>query len=328
MGREDVKPNPRNYCSGRFADWLEVMLTPACNGRCVWCVEKGGWHPAVSVPWGVLASRAINHPATHIILLGGEPTLYPELVRLVKTIGDAKAVYITSNAGRLSPLLAAGGHGRLAGVNLSIHHYCLSQNSKITGIQIDQEELRLGVKYLLEHGVSVRLNCNIIRGQIDSETEAARYLAWAQAMSVEAVRFAELKTEAATFVSLAAIFKGRYGLSEDPYRNGCNQDAVIDGMRVNFRQMCGDESPVRPKYTCRSRHRNQVLYYDGKFYDGWQRKDGSVMKEQVVEKILREVKAGTLDIDVATRLLSEKRDALNTDSTPAAAERPSSYCHY
>jgi hypothetical protein len=39
------QPHPDNFCGGAFQDWVEVMLTEKCNGKCPWCVEKLGWHP-------------------------------------------------------------------------------------------------------------------------------------------------------------------------------------------------------------------------------------------------------------------------------------------
>ena len=53
-------PHEKNFCGGNFQDWLEVNLTPTCNGNCKWCVEKIGWQPKKHAPW-------IQHLSTHAI---------------------------------------------------------------------------------------------------------------------------------------------------------------------------------------------------------------------------------------------------------------------
>ena len=50
-----IKPNERNSCSGRFADWLEVNLLSKCNAKCAWCVEKDGFHPEEKATWQEIA---------------------------------------------------------------------------------------------------------------------------------------------------------------------------------------------------------------------------------------------------------------------------------
>jgi len=40
-------PHSKNFCGGNFQDWLEMKLTNVCNGRCEWCVEEGGFRPAI-----------------------------------------------------------------------------------------------------------------------------------------------------------------------------------------------------------------------------------------------------------------------------------------
>ena len=74
-----TEPHPNNYCSGRFADWLEVMLLPECNGRCAWCVESDGYHPGTKAPVAALVDKIRHATETNIMLLGGEPLLYAHL---------------------------------------------------------------------------------------------------------------------------------------------------------------------------------------------------------------------------------------------------------
>ena len=53
---------------------------------------------------------------------------------------------------------------------------------------------------------------------------------------------------------------------------------MIKGMPVNFRLMCGLQTEKRLKPKNPKQCQKQVLYYDGKIYDGWQ----TFHKEEIV----------------------------------------------
>jgi len=263
--------NKRNFCGGAFDNWREVMLYEKCNGICSWCIERHGYHPREHVPVEILISLLRQDEATHVILLGGEPCLYPQLHQLVEGIADIKEVYLTTNGTKFTmPFIIANLTG-LAGINISIHHYDLSRNQAITGITLDEETLEWAIAICRHLGIHTRFNCNLIKNEIDSAQEIEAYIRWAKERGVDRVRFAELKNAEDQFVDLAALFPNQYGLNENPYIEGCNQDAVLWGMPVNFRQMCGLQTKKRPQPTNpKSVNVKSVLYYDGKYYPGWQ----------------------------------------------------------
>ena len=55
-----------------------------CNLRCVWCdTPYASWQPEGeerSVDW--IVQQALNHPARHVVLTGGEPMIMPEIGEL------------------------------------------------------------------------------------------------------------------------------------------------------------------------------------------------------------------------------------------------------
>lgn len=82
-------------------------------------------------------------------------------------------------------------------------------------------------------------------------------------------------------------------------------------MPVNFRQMCGLQTELRPKPDNPLKRFHPVLYYDGNVYDGWQQtlepKGEKVeMNPTTVEKVLKLVKRGDLTIEEAAELLEKK----------------------
>ncbi len=301
-------PNPANFCGGAFPDWLEVNLTDKCNARCSWCIERKGWHPSHHATWKEMADAAIATGRRNIILLGGEPLLYRDLACLVERLTRAgRDVWITTNGSLLTADFVNQRLTCVRGVNISIHHHDLLCNKTITGVKLNFHALRRAVAALQLRHAAVRLNCNCIAGQVDSANRIREYVKFASQLGVDKVRFAELKDNIGGFVDLAAILDHKYGLNDNPFADGCNSDAVIDGMPVNFRQMCGLQTTRRPSPDDPQQVVKKVLYYDGKLYDGWQTLRGAKqMKDKELLDLLEKLEAGKLS--VAEVALAIERD--------------------
>ena len=245
------------------------MLTKECNGSCDWCIEKDGYHPKEQVGWKKIARAIIGCGKTNIILLGGEPTLYKDLDKLIPLLSALELnTYITTNGSQVTADYICRLVG-LKGLNISIHHYDLVANRDITGIEINEKQLQYAIIFCKKYNITVRMNCNLISGNIDSETKILSYIAWAQSIGADNIRFSELK-QSNLFVDAAKIFNYKYGLNDDPFVCGCSTDANIGGMPVSFRQMCGLQTPERKKPVNPEQKNKQVLYYDGVLYNGWQ----------------------------------------------------------
>jgi len=327
-------PNSKNFCGGNFPDWLEVNLTDKCNGQCAWCIEKDGYHPEYHAPWHAIAAAAISTFKLNIILLGGEPTLYPSIKELVSSLhANGRRVWITTNGSLLTPLFSKETLSGIFGVNISIHHYLMRRNEDITGVRLYDNTLSLAIDTLHKMNAVVRLNCNCIASQIDSVDEIRTYISYAKEIGADKIRFAELKNDDNGFVDLAEILDHKYGLNDNPFKDGCNSDAVIDGMPVNFRQMCGLQTRMRTAPENPQGVAKQVLYYDGKLYDGWQTKEKDVNAQDVIA-ILKLVKAGKMEVDDAARLIDgQKEDKIDAviipnPAPPKITPARGGYCQY
>lgn len=275
------QPHPNNFCGCGFTDWLEVNLTPECNGKCTWCVERRGWHPKRFAPWREIADAAIASGRKNIILLGGEPTLHPHLGNIIRYLrAYGLNPWLTTNGSLLTEQWVKDNLEGVEGVNISIHHYAFFMNKEITGVTLDRGILFGAIGQLHNMGASVRFNCNCIRGYIDSEEEMHYYAEWAKEMGSDKVRFAELKYDTENFVDLANTLSYAHGLNDNPYICGCSKGAVWDGMQVDFRQMCGLQTRRRPCPANPKIIPHPVLYYDGNIYDGWQQKKPSVPRTE------------------------------------------------
>jgi len=287
-------PNSKNFCGGAFHDWLEVNLISQCNAHCSWCIERDGYHPTEKAEWWIIAEQALKHGAQNIILLGGEPTLYREIKPMISVLSAAgRDVWITTNGSLLTPDFVENKIAGIKGINISVHHYDLMKNKEITGLMINENNLSDAVVELHRVGAVVRMNCNCIMGAIDSVSEIFAYIEFAKIIGADKIRFAELKQDDDGFVDLAKVLNYKYGLNDNPFMMGCNSDSVINGMPVNFRQMCGLQTTRRIAPEDPEQVLKKVLYYDGKIYNGWQtaKKEEIVTNKELV-KLLEDVANG------------------------------------
>jgi len=301
-----MKPHPNNVCSGCYFDWLEVNLLPECNGSCPWCVEALGYHPTSRVSWGELLGAALETGRQNIILLGGEPTLHRDLENLIEMLDHhGRNVYMTTNGALLTPEFVTNKLLRLTGINISVHHFALTENEKITGVKLDAVVLRDAITALVQAGVAVRLNCNLIKGYVDSHEEIKHFTYFAKGMGVTSVRFAELKLDEDQFVNIHQVTAGEYnGTNNEPFGLGCSTEAEIDGVPVNFRQMCGLQTPLRPKPEHPVQPDKAVLYYDGVVYPGWQ--CPGELSNIAVLSLLKDVAVNRRTVAEAEALLNPK----------------------
>ena len=296
------------------------MLTSKCNGKCPWCIEKHGYHPKYKASVETILSRILETGKDNIIMLGGEPTLYPKLRFLIDALSNTgKNVYITTNGSMLSVKFIENVLRGIRGVNISIHDYDLWKNAVITGIRLREDFLKPAIRKLSLSSAIVRFNCNIIKGYIDNEQEILKYLAFAKDMGANSIRFAELKNDDDNFVDLFKIFGDRYGVNNMPFGLGCNTDVVINGMPVNFRQMCGLQTPYRVTPNNPEQVHKQVLYYDGNIYDGWQTQESIMNKE--IKQLFKDVQDGKITAEEAIAEADEIRAA-------DAEDTGSGGCHY
>jgi len=318
-------PHPDNACGNGFSDWLEVNLTPHCNAICSWCVEKKGWKPKHVASWNDIADAAIGTKCKNIILLGGEPTLHPEFQLIVERIFNAGLnPWVTTNGSRLNLKWVKQNMRHVFGVNISIHHFDLLKNKEITGLNLNKTNLYNSIQYLLNEGVTIRLNCNCIKGYIDSLDVIHLYLKWAKSMGVLKVRLAELKGDEEHFVNLADFFKE---LNNDPFSKGCSTNVKIKGVEVNFRQMCGMQTTMRPCPSNPQIKDHHVLYYDGKLYNGWQQIGENNMETKELTKLLEKIKSGKISVEQAA-ILIDKNHRKEIDKVKLSQPAGGGSCSY
>jgi cyclic pyranopterin phosphate synthase len=180
---------------GRIHRDLRVSLTDRCNLRCSYCM------PAEGVPWLPraemltsdelvrLVELLVRLGVTEIRLTGGEPTLRPDVVDLVRRFAAlGPEVSMTTNGMRLTelagPLVEAG----LTRVNISLDTLRPDRFRELTRRQ-GLDRTLAGMRAARDAGLRpVRVNTVLLRGVNDDE--AADLLAFALGEGYE-LRFIE-----------------------------------------------------------------------------------------------------------------------------------------
>ena len=87
-----------NSCDG-VHDSLDVRFTKACDNACDFCIEANGVENLQSASIDKLVSNTISSGINSVLILGGEPFLFPDrLEEYIKKIRPfVKSIYITTS---------------------------------------------------------------------------------------------------------------------------------------------------------------------------------------------------------------------------------------
>lgn len=178
LGKVTMTPAPDIYpiqpihdSYGRRINYLRISLTDACNLRCVYCMpEHMTFLPRQELMTDeeilflvrVGASLGVNK----IRLTGGEPTIRPNLVELVRGIASTPGIQdlaMTTNAILLDKLAQPLAQAGLQRVNISIDTLDGEKFHKITRWG-DIDDVWRGIRAAERAGMTpIKLNCVVVR---------------------------------------------------------------------------------------------------------------------------------------------------------------------
>lgn len=264
--------NRKNPCSGVYGKCLDVKITNRCNGNCAFCIERGGHQPKPAPVRKLIEATNKLSEYTKVLILGGEPFLYPHLVEYVAGIsGNGRKIYITTNGSVLTLNTLGSMKQHLTAINISIHHFRQQRNAAIVGTNVDFLNLRKCINYLKGHNVSVRINANLVKGGLDNRDDINDMIVFAHSVGADEIRFAELQGCPELFVDSREAFSPE--LPRNPFADGCEQDmGIIHDVKVKVRMTCGLVNPehrYRPVYLTGRNPTTKVMYPDASVYNGW-----------------------------------------------------------
>jgi MoaA/NifB/PqqE/SkfB family radical SAM enzyme len=152
------------YPVKRFSTCM-VAVTNRCNARCGFCSVPSQTHNGVTP--GDQIERAIDRlydlSVRYIQFTGGEPLLYPYLIRIIKYASElGMLITVVTNGSLLDEKRArALAESGAQGVSISVDHLdrnVLEQNRGIPGLAT---RIANGVRYLLDRGIPVQASTTI-----------------------------------------------------------------------------------------------------------------------------------------------------------------------
>lgn len=162
---------------GRRIDYLRISLTDRCNMRCVYCMPATGMQfmlkPELLTSEELLqvVQGAVAAGFRKVRLTGGEPSLRPDLVELVRAIKQAGIEHIamTTNALRLEKQAQALQAAGLDRVNVSLDSLDPQKFRQLTrGGRL--EKVWAGIEAAEAVGLApIKINAVIVRGLNDDE---------------------------------------------------------------------------------------------------------------------------------------------------------------
>ncbi len=161
---------------GRNIRYLRISLTDRCNMRCVYCMpEEMHFQPRDELLTAgeilTVARVARDLGFNKIRLTGGEPTVRPELVDIVRGISALgfRAISMTTNGLRLSELAHPLKEAGLERVNVSVDTLDADKFHRITRWG-KLETVLAGVRAAEEAGLGpIKINAVVVRGYNDDD---------------------------------------------------------------------------------------------------------------------------------------------------------------
>lgn len=149
--------------------WLTTNRS--CNNQCSWCYSQNAalsellFHDAEKVV-DTLAAAGINK----IVLIGGEPTIYPHFEELLKYIFDRRiSIGVVSNGIKFKDknFVSRAANLGLTNVNISLKGVTETEYWINTGNKNGFKDMLLGYNNLIQEGISVILSYVIIDENTD-----------------------------------------------------------------------------------------------------------------------------------------------------------------
>jgi cyclic pyranopterin phosphate synthase len=170
---------------GRRIAYLRLSLTDRCNFHCSYCAPAGPEGCGDALTRAELARLVrifAGAGVRRVRLTGGEPTLRPDLldvVRDVRATPGIEEVALTTNGHALATLAAPLHAAGVSRLNVSLDTLDPERLHRISGRAASLERIVRGLEAALRAGfASVKLNAVVVRGENEGELGDLTRFAW------------------------------------------------------------------------------------------------------------------------------------------------------
>jgi len=181
--------------------YLDIVLNDHCNQNCSFCIADL-IHEKLTLRLGLAQEKILfairELGVKDVLLLGGEPTLYRNLIRMINWMSGLglDKIIMTTNGKRLgkdekfrTKVLQSG----ITDINISVMSFDDDQAKKISGSDNPVTYAELNDIYLeaLENNVKIRINTNIFKNNNDTVDAMSDFYLAASSIS-HSIKFSPL----------------------------------------------------------------------------------------------------------------------------------------
>jgi cyclic pyranopterin phosphate synthase len=203
---------------GREIDYLRVSVIDTCNLRCVYCMPLKGLRFVPSeelltaADIELVARAAVTVGFRRIRLTGGEPTLRPDLVDIVRRLAAVPGlgeVAMTTNAVLLPRLARPLAQAGLRRINIHVDTLDPERLRRIMRFGT-LAEIQEGIAAAEEAGLTpIKINCVVARGYNDADVVEMAALTLTRGWHVRFIELMPLGTGEAAHLALSQFVPSR-----------------------------------------------------------------------------------------------------------------------
>lgn len=164
---------------------LYIDISSACNASCPFCIaptigRKDGSRFFDGAKFALNLTESIDGT---VQVVGGEPLISKRLIPLLYEFSEHnyRRVVINTNGSCLSDkIVSAMKENGVTHVNVSRHHYDEGNNQEVMRLkpELSNKVFATGLERVAYSGIKTRMQCNLIKGHIDSLQEVINYTDW------------------------------------------------------------------------------------------------------------------------------------------------------
>jgi molybdenum cofactor biosynthesis enzyme MoaA len=270
---------------------LSVLLTKKCQAACKFCIEKPkkyGRDLLKSDGFIYWINKMIDrNMVSNILLLGGEPTLFPNIIPMIDNI-KLPSILTTNGEifiknGRFRKNLI---DSNLEALNISIHHYKEHPRHFVTGAQLFSNlDLYHAISDLtIKQNRKITINTLLIKDYIDSMEKITKMINFVGSMGLTQIKFARLTGDKQKYLqkdihsfiesSKVQIDEVNTVIEKNRQHNGRILWKIYKSVKVYLQPVPKDT------FTERGYAEHRILFNDGMIGHSWNRDDGVVRIEE------------------------------------------------
>jgi uncharacterized Fe-S cluster-containing radical SAM superfamily protein len=273
-----------NACDGAY-DSLDVRFCKVCDNKCSFCIERDGIPALKMASANKLIESTIASGIRSVLILGGEPFLYPErLLEYIKGIRlSVDTIYITTSL----PLNFIDTKYNkeiieimdlINGLNVSIQSIDWEENNKILNALSNHDRLNILKLLNKRWGRKIRTSINLVKGGIDTRIKLVNSLVYLHYnIGCKSIKINELQHEKDLYISYEDIMGMKL---PSPYSHGCSTEIPITDGEILLKRSCflveqsreaniSDLAKVIAKKWIKPCNKFAVMYEDGSIKNGW-----------------------------------------------------------